>query len=187
MASPEALDFLLTRRSCPPKLFHAPGPDRAELAQLLTAAVRVPDHGKLEPWRLIVLQGAGKAGFSAAIRARAAAAGLDADKGALAFEQAAVTVAVIASPKFSDKIPAIEQTLSAGAVALSLLNAALAAGWGAAWLTGWPAYDRPLLESTLSLTPEEWTAAFIHLGTCDTAPPERPRPDLQALVTWVED
>ncbi len=181
MASPEALDFLLTRRSCPPKLFHAPGPDRAELMQILTAAVRVPDHGKLEPWRLIVLQGAGKTRFSAEIRARAEAAGLDADKGALAFEQAEATVAVVAAPKISDKIPAIEQTLSAGAVALSLLNAALAAGWGAAWLTGWPAYDRPPRSTS------NGSAAHPPRHSATPRFPERPRPDLAALVTWVED
>ncbi len=109
MASPEALDFLLSRRSRPAKLLSAPGPGREELMRLLTAAARVPDHGKLEPWRFIVLEGAGRARFAAAIRARAEAAGQDADKGALAFEQAPVVVAVIASPKPSDKIPAIEQ------------------------------------------------------------------------------
>lgn len=187
MASPEALDFLLTRRSRPPKLFTAPGPDREALLQLLTAAARVPDHGKLEPWRFIVLAGDGRARFAAAIRARAAAAdGLDADKGALAFEQAPLAVAVVATPKPSDKIPAIEQTLSTGAVALSLVNAALAAGWGAAWLSGWPAYDRPLLEGELGLATDEWLAGFVFIGTCTTPPPERPRPDLATLVTWID-
>ena len=109
MASPEALDFLLSRRSRPAKLLAAPAPGREELMRLLTAAARVPDHGKLEPWRFVVLEGAGRARFAAAIRARAPAAGQDADKGALAFEQAPMAVAVIASPKPSDKIPAIEQ------------------------------------------------------------------------------
>lgn len=186
MASPEALDFLLTRRSRPPKLYSAPGPGREALLQLLTAAARVPDHGKLEPWRFVVLSGAGLARFAAAIRARAAEAGLDADKGALAFEQAPVAVAVVASPKVSDKIPAIEQTLSAGAATVSLVNAALAAGWGAAWLTGWPAYDRPLLEGGLGLEAGEWLAGFVYIGTCGTVPPERPRPDLATIVTWVD-
>ena len=182
----EAMDFLLTRRSRPPKLLAAPGPDRAAVERLLTAAVRVPDHGKLEPWRFVVLGGAGLARFAAAIRARAAESGADADKGALAFEQAPVAVAVVASPKPSEKIPAIEQTLSAGAVTLSLVNAALASGWGAAWLTGWPAYDRPLLETVLGLAPQEWIAGFVYLGTCATPPPDRPRPDIAAITTWAD-
>jgi nitroreductase len=180
----EVVEFLLARRSRPPKLLTGPGPDRAALETLLTAAARVPDHGKLEPWRFVVLGEGGSRAFAQAIRARAEAAGQDPDKGALAFEQAPVTVAVIGCPRPSEKIPAIEQTLSAGAVCLSLLNAALASGWGASWLTGWAAYDRPLLEGALGLAPEEWIAGFIHLGTARAAPPERPRPDLDAVVDW---
>jgi nitroreductase len=186
MASPEALNFLLTRRSRPAKLLGEPGPGRADVLQLLTAAARVPDHGKLEPWRFLVLEGGGRARFAAAIRARAGEAGQDADKGALAFEQAPLTIAVVASPKPSDKIPAMEQTLSAGAVALGLLNAALASGWGASWLTGWAAYDRTLVEGELGLAPEEWIAGFVHIGSCAAPPPDRPRPDVAALTTWVE-
>jgi nitroreductase len=184
MRRPEVVDFLLTRRSLPPKVLAAPGPDRAALLRLLTAAVRVPDHGKLEPWRFVVLAGAGKARFAAAIRARATETGADADKGALCYEQAPVSVVVVASPRPSEKIPAIEQTLSAGAVALSLVNAALADGWGASWLTGWPVYDRPFAEAALDLAPGEWIAGIVHIGTCDTPMPDRPRPDVPALVTW---
>ena len=97
-----------------------------------------------------------------------------------------MAVAVIASPKPSDKIPAIEQTLSAGAVALSLLNAALAAGWGASWMTGWAAYDRALVEGELGLAPDELVVGFVYLGSCATPPPDRPRPDVAALVTWID-
>jgi nitroreductase len=182
---PEALEFLLTRRSRPAKLLAPPGPGRDEILRLLTAAVRVPDHGKLEPWRFVVLDGAARARFAAAIRARAAETGQDADKGALAFEQAPVAVAVVGSPKPSDKIPAIEQTLSAGCVALSLLNAALASGWGASWLTGWAAYDRTLVERELGLAPEEWIAGFVYLGTCGVEVPDRPRPEVTTLATWL--
>jgi nitroreductase len=181
---PEVLDFLLTRRSRPPKLLRPPAPDRDALLPLLTAAVRVPDHGKLEPWRFVVLSGAGLAAFAAAIRARAAVTGQDPDKGASAFEEAPLAVAVIAVPRDSAKIPAIEQTLSAGACCLALVNAALAAGWGACWLTGWPAYDAELLAEALGLGPGERVAGFVHIGTSDAAPPDRPRPDVAALVTW---
>lgn len=181
----EAMEFLLSRRSRPAKLLKAPGPDRAAMTELLTAAARVPDHGKLEPWRFVVIEGAAKERLIAAIRARAPETGEDGDKGASAFEQAPVVVAVVSSPKASDKIPAIEQTLSGGNVALSLLNAALASGWGASWMTGWVAYDRPLLEGTLGLAPAESVIGFLYLGSCDTAPPDRPRPDVAALVTWL--
>ena len=186
MASPEALDFLLSRRSRPAKLLKAPAPGREELMRLLTAAVRVPDHGKLEPWRFVVLEGAGLTRFARAVRARAEVAGEDADKGALAFEQAPMAVAVIGSPKASEKIPAQEQMLSGANVALSLLNAALAAGWGASWLTGWPAYDRTLLEAELGLAAGEWVVGFVYIGSCETPPPDRPRPDVAKLVTWAE-
>ena len=97
-----------------------------------------------------------------------------------------MAIAVISSPKPSDKIPMIEQTFSAGCAALSLLNAALAAGWGAAWMTGWAAYDRVLVEGVLGLTPEESVVGYIYLGTCATPPPDRPRPDVAALITWME-
>ncbi len=185
-ARPEVLDFLLTRRSRPARLLHAPAPDRAELMQLLTAAARTPDHGKLEPWRFIVLAGPGQARFAAAIRARAGETGQDADKGASPFEEAPLSVAVVGVPRDTTKIPAIEQTLSAGAVCLGLVNAALAAGWGASWLSGWPAYDADLLSRELGLSDGEWIAGFVHVGSCEVEPPERPRPDVPALVTWAD-
>ncbi len=185
-ARSEVLEFLLTRRSRPVRLLRPPAPDRDELVTLLTAAARVPDHGKLEPWRFIVLRGAGQARFAASIRDRAGATGQDADKGAAPFEEAPLSVAVVAVPRDTARIPAIEQTLSAGAVCLGLVNAALAAGWGASWLTGWPAYDGDLLTGALGLAPGEWVAGFVHLGASDGPPPDRPRPDVPALVTWAE-
>ena len=182
--NPEALEFLLTRRSRPARLLGLPAPERPQIERMLTAAVRVPDHGKLEPWRFIVLREVALARFAQAIRARAAEIDADAEKGALAFEQAPVAIAVVASPVESEKIPPIEQTLSAGAVALSLLNAALASGWGANWLTGWPAHDRALAEGFLELGEREWLAGFVHIGTGVGEVPDRPRPDIAALTTW---
>jgi nitroreductase len=186
MPNSEALAFLLTRRSRPAKLLGPPAPNRDEVLRLLTAAARVPDHGKLEPWRFVVLEGAGLARFARAIRARASETGDDPDKGALAFEQAPLAVAVVGSPKPSDKVPAIEQTLSAGCAALGLLNASLAAGWGASWLTGWAAYDRVLLERELGLARGEWVAGFVYIGTCAAPPLDRPRPDVAALTRWID-
>jgi nitroreductase len=92
---------------------------------------------------------------------------------------------VVASPKPSEKIPELEQTLSAGAVCLSLVNAALASGWGACWLSGWPAYDSEI-QGALGLAPQEWIAGFIHIGTSAATPPERPRPDIAALTTRLQ-
>jgi nitroreductase len=187
-ARPDALDFLLTRRSRPARTLSEPGPSRAEMLTLLTAAARVPDHGKLEPWRFIVIEGAARFRIADAVADRARALGHDAqrvEKAASAFRQGSAVVAVVASPKPSDKIPVHEQTLSAGAVCLTLLNAALAAGWGANWLSGWAATDRPFLDG-LGLAPQEWVAGFIHIGACDAVPPDRPRPDLSSIATFIE-
>jgi nitroreductase len=187
-SNPAALDFLLTRRSRPHKTLTTPAPDRDALHPLLTAAARTPDHGKLEPWRFIVLEQAALHRLAALTRSRGAELELDVDqvdKIAGMFETAPLSVAVVASPKASEKIPEIEQTLSAGAVCLAMLNAALAAGWGANWLTGWTAFDRPFLRQGLNLDEPEYVAGFIHMGTETSPPPDRPRPKLDTITTWV--
>jgi len=94
-----------------------------------------------------------------------------------------LAVIVVASPKPSDKIPLVEQTYSAGAVCLALLNAALAAGWGANWLSGWPSRDNHII-GWLGLAPHEAIAVIIHMGSETAAPPDRPRPDIDAISTW---
>ncbi|MXU64081.1 nitroreductase family protein [Oceanomicrobium pacificus] len=188
--SPETLAFLLSRRSRPAKTLGLPVPDRAALDPILTAAARTPDHGKLEPWRFIVLERGALERLAALCGERAEALGLDADardKAVAQFGAAHLVVAVIASPVPSEKVPEVEQTLSAGAVCLALLNAALAAGWGANWLTGKMALDRPFLTDGLGLAPHEYVAGFMHLGTERMAPPERPRPDLGTKVAWVAE
>ncbi|NBB97030.1 MAG: nitroreductase [Alphaproteobacteria bacterium] len=179
------LQFMLTRRSRPAKLLRAPGPDRAALEQMLQAAARVPDHGKLEPWRFIVLEHPAGARVAGTIMDYAQSKGLDGEKPARAFADSPLCVAVIASPKPSEKIPELEQTLSVGAVCLGLVNAALATGWGANWLTGWPAHDHALMVQVLGLAPQEWVAGFIHMGTAEATPPDRPRPDMSAITEWV--
>ncbi len=186
----DAIDFLLSRRSRPHKTLTTPVPDKAALHPLLTAAARTPDHGKLEPWRFIVLETAALDRLGALARTRATELGHDTDQAekiAFMFENANLSVAVVASPKPSEKIPEIEQTLSAGAVCMALLNAALASGWGANWLSGWTAYDRPFLTESLDLAPSEFVAGFIHLGTETSTPPDRPRPDLDTITTWVSE
>ena len=185
--NPAALDFLLTRRSCPAKTLGLPVPTPDQLTPILTAAARSPDHGKLEPWRFVVLEGIALRRLGDHARARAAALGLDADqadKGAQQFETGHLAVAVIEIHKPSDKIPALEQTYAVGGVCLALLTAALASGWGANWLTGWPSHDRGFMTAALDLEPQERIAGFIHIGTETSAPPERPRPDLARIVRW---
>lgn len=185
--NPAAMEFLLTRRSRPAKTLGLPVPDRAQLMQMLAAASRSPDHGKLEPWRFVVLQGAALRRLGEHARARAAALGLDpeqADKGAQQFETGHLAVAVIEVRKPSEKIPALEQTYAVGGVCLALLNAALASGWGANWLSGWPSHDRGFMVAALELQEHERIAGFIHIGTESSAPPDRPRPDLAQIVTW---
>lgn len=186
--NPAALEFLLQRRSRPAKTLTTPVPTREDLAPILTAAARSPDHGKLEPWRFIVLDGAALTRLGALVETRGAALGVDPDrimKNAAQFNDAGLCVAVVASPVPSEKIPEIEQLYSAGAVCLAMLNAALAAGWGANWLSGWASHDRGFLEEGLDLAPHELIAGFIHIGTETSPPPDRPRPDLDLKTTWV--
>jgi len=185
-----ALEFLMTRRSRPAKTLALPVPDRATVEQLLTIAARTPDHGKLEPWRFIVLEKPALTRLAALVPARAAALGIEEDKITKAIAQYAnadLAVAVIDSPVASDKVPQIEQTYSAGAVCLALLNGALAAGWGANWLSGWPSHDRTFCDEGLGLEAHERVAGLIHLGTESSAPPERPRPDVAAITSWVSE
>ncbi|SHJ69800.1 Nitroreductase [Palleronia salina] len=186
--NPVALDFLLSRRSRPAKTLGRPVPDRDQLEPILRAALRTPDHGKLEPWRLVVLERAALdrlAGLIPACGERLSRQPEDIAKQTAQYADADLAVAVIASPVESPKIPQVEQTLSAGAVCLQLLNAALAAGWGANWLSGWASHDADFARQGLDLAEGEWIAGLIHIGTETSAPPERPRPDLAAKVSWL--
>ena len=187
-ARPEVLDFLLTRRSRPAKTLGSEAPDRAMLDTLLQAASRTPDHGKLVPWRFDVLTDAKlRADLATLATTHMERAGLEAEKiekNARAFSYGGVIVAVIASPKASAKIPAWEQELAAGGVCLALLNAALAAGWGANWLTGPLCRDAAFLAEAFDADPGEFIAGFIHIGNETVAPTDRDRPDIQEITTW---
>jgi nitroreductase len=186
---PEAFAFLAARRSHPAKMLTTPVPDRAALSTILTAALRVPDHGKLEPWRIIVLERAALARLADLVTTLGAEAGTDAEqvaKGRGQFDASSLAVVVVASPKESPKIPVMEQTLSSGALCVGVVNAAHAAGWGACWLTGAPSYDRAFMDRGLGLAAHEWVAGIIHIGTIGNFPPDRPRPDLARVVTWAD-
>lgn len=188
-ANKAVLEFLHTRRSRPAKLLQAPAPDREALLPILTAAARTPDHGKLEPWRFIVLEKAALSRLADTVDhcgSQTQRAPEDIAKARKQFEDSPLCVAVVEVQKLSDKIPAIEKTYSAGAVCLALVNAALASGWGANWLSGWQAHDCDFCQSALGLADNERVAGFIHIGTASAVPPERPRPDIDAITTWLE-
>lgn len=184
-ANAEALDFLRSRRSHPPALLTGPGPDDAALTELLTLAARVPDHGKLEPWRFIVLRDPALERLAPLVAEASTAAGNTPEKAQKhgdAF-RVPVVVAVVFTPTASDKVPEWEQFLSAGAVSLGLVNAALASGYGASWLTG-VASAPDFARAHLGLTGDERIAGFIHIGSRrDAPPPDRPRPDIAAKTT----
>lgn len=184
-----ALDFLLTRRSTPAKTLTLPVPDRAALMPILQAAARSPDHGKLVPWRFIVLERAALKRLAAALVDHGTATGVDPEKVEklhTQFASAHLAVAVISCPQVSEKIPEYEQTLSVGAVCTGLLNAALASGWGANWLSGWASHDPVFVSDHMGVKAPERVAGLIHIGTRSSEPPERPRPDLDTLVTWMD-
>lgn len=183
------IEFLLTRRSHPAKTLGPPVPGHDEVRTLLTAAARSPDHGKLEPWRFIVLPKAALdrlAELVVAIGTETGRTEEEIEKQRRQYADADLAVAVISSPRPSDKIPELEQLLSSGAVCLSLLNAALASGWGANWLTGWAVYEPRFRAEGLGLLGYEQVAGMIHVGTPTLAPQDRPRPDIDAITLWAE-
>lgn len=181
-----ALDVLQSRKSHPARMLGAPFLARDQIETLLTIAARVPDHGKLVPWRFVVLSDTALTRMAELVPARGEALGIDPEKIAKVtaqYRDSGLAIAVIACPK-GGNIPAIEQTLSAGAVCMNILHAAEAMGFGANWLSGWASFDAQFTAETLNTTGEEFVAGIIHIGTVTGAVAERPRPDLAAITTW---
>ncbi|OHV85296.1 nitroreductase [Ensifer sp. LCM 4579] len=183
------VDYLASRRSIPAFQMGAPGPSKTEVEEMLRLASRVPDHGKLSPWRFIVYRGEERVRISARLKEMALAAKPDLSEEMIRVEEtrltrAPVVVAVVsrAAPHF--KIPEWEQVMSAGAVCLNLLMAANALGYASNWLTEWYAFDEKAYP-LLGVEPGERIAGFIHIGTAMVPPTERPRPELAEIVTWV--
>lgn len=184
---PDALELLKTRRSFKAAELTGPAPSAAEIDTLLTVASRVPDHGKLVPWRFIVFEGEARRAAGAAIvtafHARypdAKPEQAEAERARLA--RAPLVIAVVSRAAPHVKIPEWEQVLSAGAAAMNLVLAAHALGYGAAWITEWYAYDRGVLD-VLGLKPHEKIAGFVHIGRPPGAPEDRPRPPLAEIAT----
>lgn len=181
-ASMDALTLLATRRSASATTLTAPGPDPEALHVLLRLAVRVPDHGKLAPWRFILLAQTEKAALADKLDALAQARGDERARMKLAKLRAPPCgVAVVSSPKAGD-IPEWEQQLSAGAVCMQMVNAASALGLGANWITDWYSYDAEAL-AILGIGAGERVAGFIFIGTPSESPLERHRPDVAVLTT----
>jgi nitroreductase len=182
-ASPEVVAFLAKRRSASAMGLTAPGPDDAELADLLRLAARVPDHGKLSPWRFVILRGPSKDIFADRITALAAdqVNPVKANAALRKLTRPPLCVAVI-SRYIPGEIPEWEQRQSASAVCMQLLLAASALGWGANWITDWYSYDPRALE-ILGLHVGEQVAGYLYLGTTAEQPQERPRPDVAAITT----
>ena len=184
---PEALDLLKTRRSVKPVEMSGPGPAANEIDALLTIASRVPDHGKLTPWRFVVFEGDARLKAGEIIASVFKGKYPDATAEQLAFERARLAraplvVAVVSRAAPHVKIPEWEQVLSAGAAAMNLVTAAHALGFAANWITEWYAYDRTVLDA-LGLSANEKIAGFVHIGRAAKPPEDRPRPPLPEIVT----
>lgn len=182
-AAPEVVAFLAKRRSASSMTLTAPGPDDGQLAEILRIAARVPDHGKLAPWRFIVLKGEAKDAFAERI-ATLADSQANPTKATAALRKLTrppVCVAVI-SRHIPGEIPEWEQRQSASAVCHQMLLAAAALGWGANWITDWYSYD-PRATAILGLADGEQVAGYLYLGTTNEQPQERARPDVAAITT----
>lgn len=190
--SQDALNFLLRRRSHPAITMAEPGPGESELNEILTAAARVPDHGKLVPWRFIVYrreQGAQIGQRLLAISEAKAGQPLDAarrEQELTRFTRAPLVVGVVSRAAIHPKIPVWEQELSAGAACMNLVNAAAASGYASQWISEWYSFDDEAARM-LGARDGERFAGFIHIGTPTQPATERPRPDLPDICTiWSE-
>lgn len=181
------LDFLSTRKSVPLSHMGEPGPSGQQLARMLELAVRVPDHGRLTPWRFIVYPA--HVGEDIGERLADLATRRDPDKPETELERdrkrllrAPVAIGVVSRPQHHDTIPDWEQFLSAGAVAMNLVHAALASGFAANWVTGWFCDDAEG-RAILGLAPRERMVGIVHIGSTDRDVPERPRPQVGEIIS----
>jgi nitroreductase len=181
------INLLDQRRSSPSRTLHGPGPSETEIQQMLLSALRVPDHGKLAPWRFLKIQGETRlqlgellAKRTLALDPNAASAVVEKDRARFSFAPLIITVIARLTPKH--KVPEQEQLLSGGAVCFALLQAAQALGYGAQWLTGWAAYDAVITQA-LGIGENERVLGFIHIGNVSEMTPERLRPQLQDLLS----
>lgn len=184
---PDALELLKTRRSVKPVEMTGPAPTPEQIDALLSVASRVPDHGKLAPWRFIVFEGNARKAAGERIAEVFKAGNPQATPEQIEFERmrlarAPLVIAVVSRAGPHVKIPEWEQVMSAGAATMNLVIAAHAMGFVAAWLSEWYAFDRNALDA-LGVKPDEKIAGFVHIGTATKPPEDRPRPALSDIVT----
>ncbi len=185
--NPALRDHLLTRRSVGMAFLKEPGPTPDQLQQILTIGTRVPDHGKVTPWRLVVIAGDARKQAGEKLAEIAARHNPEMDEAGLEVERmrflpAPLTIGVISSPKEHPKVPEFEQLLSAGNVALNLVHAAYAFGFAASWVTRWYAFDAEA--AMLGAREGERFVGFVHIGTPTTVIEDRPRPALEDIVSY---
>lgn len=181
------MDFLLTRNSAPIPDLKAPAPTDSEIETILTAASRVPDHGRLAPWRFILYRGDARAKVGEELAKLA-----ELREGPLTegrrnqeltrFSRAPLVIGVVSSPKENPKIPQWEMFLSGGAAAMNLVLAANALGYGTNWITNWYS-DVEEGRAILGIAPHERVVGFVHIGSYEGTAPERPRPDVRTLYS----
>lgn len=186
-AIPALRDYLLTRRSVGQAFLAEPAPSGEELETLLTIATRVPDHGKLAPWRLVLYSGEARVAAGEALAALAQKKRPDIDAASLEAERrqflpAPLVVGILSAPKTHPKVPEFEQLISAGNVAFNLVHGAYALGYAAQWVTRWYAFDADAA-ALLGARPDEKFVGFVHIGTPTAVIEDRPRPDLSQIVS----
>lgn len=186
-----SINDLLTRRSSSAKKMTSPGPSADELEQILTAAARVPDHGKLNPWFFITFEGDARAEFGKQLRDIYAQNNPDATDKMLNKEEErllrAPTVVAVISRIRPSTIPQWEQVFSAGAVCYNLCLAAQSLGYGANWLTEWYTFDEKARKA-LGLDTRDTVAGFIYIGTPTEKLDDRPRPDMEKITNiWTSN
>ena len=179
------IDFLSTRSSVPIQDLSEPGPDDSQIRTMLAIASRVPDHGRLAPWRFILYRGEAREEVGRRIAELAERREGPLPEGRrnqemTRFSRAPLVIGVVSSPKDHPKIPEWEMFLSAGAAAMNLVLAANALGFGTDWITNWYS-DLPEGRALLGLAPRERVAGFVHIGSHQGVVPERPRPDIDSL------
>jgi nitroreductase len=187
-ANSQLRDYLLNRRSVGIGFLAEPGPDRDELEQILRIGTRVPDHGKITPWRLVVIQGDSRAKAGEKLAELIAQRTPGIDEASLDIERkrflpAPLSIGVLSAPQDHPKVPEFEQLLSAGNVAFNLLHGAHALGFAASWVTRWYAFDDEAA-AILGARSGERFVGFVHIGTPTAVIEDRPRPDLAEVVTY---
>lgn len=183
----DTIDFLLSRRSILARMMEGPGPNDADLRKIMETGMRVPDHGRLTPWRFIVIRGEAREKLGEVIVDAFKAKKPDAIEEEIEIERerltrAPVVIAVLSHVAKEHKIPEWEQVLSSGAACQTMLIAAQSMGYAAQWLTEWYAYD-PAVKAAIGAAPDDQIAGYIYLGTEIAEPTERARPEYDAIVS----